>query len=147
MGQLHSDMSLQPLENTALSWGIIGKSAPILAEITIRKSQRPTLFASNGPLENGGGRVWGDEFLCHEATVDQISTGCFDFGIGRRGAPRAYDILCKCPSYCLSHPPVGPRLVPTAEPVVGFRVIHTPHEVRQGGEGMIEAPPTRCGAP
>jgi hypothetical protein len=32
-------MSLQPLENKALSWGIIGKSAPILAEITIRKSQ------------------------------------------------------------------------------------------------------------
>ena len=32
-------MGLQPLENKALSWGIIGKSAPILAEITIRKSQ------------------------------------------------------------------------------------------------------------
>jgi hypothetical protein len=32
-------MSLQPLENKALSWGIIGKSAPVLAEITIRKSQ------------------------------------------------------------------------------------------------------------
>src|SRR6266436_6720161 len=32
-------MSLQLLENKALSWGIIGKSAPILAEITIRKSQ------------------------------------------------------------------------------------------------------------
>jgi site-specific recombinase XerD len=32
-------MSLQPLENTALSRGIIEKSAPILAEITIRKSQ------------------------------------------------------------------------------------------------------------
>ena len=31
-------MGLQPLENTALSWCIIGKSAPILAEITIRKS-------------------------------------------------------------------------------------------------------------
>src|SRR5213593_2153577 len=31
-------MSLQLLENKALSWGIIGKSAPILAEITIRKS-------------------------------------------------------------------------------------------------------------
>jgi hypothetical protein len=30
---------LQTLENKALSRGIIGKSAPILAEITIRKSQ------------------------------------------------------------------------------------------------------------
>jgi hypothetical protein len=30
---------LQMLENKALSWGSIGKSAPILAEITIRKSQ------------------------------------------------------------------------------------------------------------
>src|SRR6266436_4825001 len=34
-----SDVGLQPLENKALSWGIIGKSAPMLAEITIRKSQ------------------------------------------------------------------------------------------------------------
>src|SRR5215217_8013430 len=33
------DVGLQPLENKALSWGIIGKSAPILAETTIRKSQ------------------------------------------------------------------------------------------------------------
>jgi hypothetical protein len=32
-------MSLQVPENKALSWSIIGKSAPILAEITIRKSQ------------------------------------------------------------------------------------------------------------
>jgi hypothetical protein len=32
-------MSLQPLENKALSRGIIGKSASLLAEITIRKSQ------------------------------------------------------------------------------------------------------------
>ena len=39
MGRPRSDMSLQSLENKALSWGIIGKSAPILAEITIRKSQ------------------------------------------------------------------------------------------------------------
>src|SRR4029450_4767611 len=31
-------MSLQLLENKALSWGILGKSAPLLAEITIRKS-------------------------------------------------------------------------------------------------------------
>jgi hypothetical protein len=33
-------MSLQPLENKALSRGIIGKSTPLLAEITIRKSQQ-----------------------------------------------------------------------------------------------------------
>jgi hypothetical protein len=32
-------VGLQMLENKALSWGSIGKSAPILAEITIRKSQ------------------------------------------------------------------------------------------------------------
>src|SRR5438034_1813591 len=42
MGRLHSDMSLQLLENKALSWGISGTSAPILAEITIRKSQEFT---------------------------------------------------------------------------------------------------------
>src|SRR4029450_3651072 len=33
------DVGVQTLENKVLSWGIIGKSAPILAEITIRKSQ------------------------------------------------------------------------------------------------------------
>ena len=32
-------MDLQTLENTVLSWGSIGKSAPVLAAITIRKSQ------------------------------------------------------------------------------------------------------------
>jgi hypothetical protein len=32
-------MGLQPIENKALSRDIIGKSAPTLAEITIRKSQ------------------------------------------------------------------------------------------------------------
>ena len=32
-------MSLQLVENKALSRGIIGKAAPLLAEITIRKSQ------------------------------------------------------------------------------------------------------------
>jgi hypothetical protein len=34
-------MGLQPIENKALSRDIIGKSAPTLAEITIRKSQVP----------------------------------------------------------------------------------------------------------
>jgi hypothetical protein len=38
-------MSLQLLENKALSLGIIGKSAPTLADITIRKSQMPSLKA------------------------------------------------------------------------------------------------------
>jgi hypothetical protein len=37
-------VDLQPLENKVLSWGIIGKSAPILAEITIRKSQICSLY-------------------------------------------------------------------------------------------------------
>jgi hypothetical protein len=34
-----SDRCVQTLECEALSWGISGKSTPILAEITIRKSQ------------------------------------------------------------------------------------------------------------
>src|SRR6266446_8112706 len=42
MVRLHRDLSLQLLENKALSWGIIRKSACILAEITIRKSQALT---------------------------------------------------------------------------------------------------------
>jgi hypothetical protein len=38
-------VGLQTIENKVLSRGIIGKSAPILAEITIRKSQGlPLLF-------------------------------------------------------------------------------------------------------
>src|SRR5919199_1880400 len=39
MGRPHRDVSLQPLENKALSWGIIRKSACILAEVALRKSQ------------------------------------------------------------------------------------------------------------
>ena len=38
MGPPHSDVDLQLLENKVLSRGIIRKSAPILTEITIRKS-------------------------------------------------------------------------------------------------------------
>jgi hypothetical protein len=38
-------VSLQPVENKALSRGIIGKSTPIPAEITIRKSQELSLHA------------------------------------------------------------------------------------------------------
>src|SRR4029434_8429889 len=39
-------MGLQTPENKALSRGIIGKSALILAEITIRKSQAPRALAA-----------------------------------------------------------------------------------------------------
>jgi hypothetical protein len=39
MGRPHRNVGLQLLENKALSWGIIRRSASILAEITIRKSQ------------------------------------------------------------------------------------------------------------
>src|SRR5512138_2878418 len=38
-GRPPREVLLQGLENKALSRGIIGKSAPLLAEITIRKSQ------------------------------------------------------------------------------------------------------------
>src|SRR4029450_3872074 len=36
-------VAVQHIENKVLSWGISGKSAPILAEITIRKSQNKYL--------------------------------------------------------------------------------------------------------
>src|SRR5687767_8045100 len=42
-GTTPSDVGLQLRENKALSWGIIGKSAHILAEITIRESQSSTV--------------------------------------------------------------------------------------------------------
>src|SRR5437764_4951641 len=38
-GTIPRDVGLQTLENTALSWGVIRKSACVLTEITIRKSQ------------------------------------------------------------------------------------------------------------
>jgi len=37
-GTIPRDVGLQTLENTALSWGVIRKSACVLTEITIRKS-------------------------------------------------------------------------------------------------------------
>jgi hypothetical protein len=40
--QLPREMYSQPIVHKALSRGIIGKSAPILAEITIQKSQITT---------------------------------------------------------------------------------------------------------
>jgi len=48
IGRPYRDASLQPLENKALSWGIIRKSACILAEITIRKSQKQFLCQVHG---------------------------------------------------------------------------------------------------
>jgi hypothetical protein len=42
-GTTPSDVGLQLRENKALSWGIIGKSVHILAEITIRESQSSTV--------------------------------------------------------------------------------------------------------
>src|SRR4029453_9273828 len=42
-----SDRSLPLLENTALSWGTIGKSASIRAEITIRKNPGTSLHPSS----------------------------------------------------------------------------------------------------
>jgi hypothetical protein len=59
-------MSLQLLENKALSRGIIGKLAPILAEITIRKSQE----VSTG----GNGREAEAEKLIPGRRI--IGTGC-----------------------------------------------------------------------
>jgi hypothetical protein len=38
------EMCSQTIVSKALSWDIIGKSAPMLAEITIRKSQAGVLF-------------------------------------------------------------------------------------------------------
>src|SRR4029453_15845894 len=46
------DVDLQPIENKVLSWGIIGKSAPILADITIRKSQA-IFMTQTGLLRQG----------------------------------------------------------------------------------------------
>jgi hypothetical protein len=47
-------MGMQLLGNKALSWGITGKSAPILAEITIRKSQDVELHGVDLlPVSNG----------------------------------------------------------------------------------------------
>jgi hypothetical protein len=46
-GTISRDVGLQALENKVLSWGIIGISAPILAEITIQKSQPFSVSAPN----------------------------------------------------------------------------------------------------
>jgi hypothetical protein len=51
--QLPREMYSQPIVHKALSWGIIRKSAPILAEITTRKSQlrpvKPTTAQGSAP--------------------------------------------------------------------------------------------------
>jgi hypothetical protein len=47
-GTIPSDVGVQRREHKVLSWDIIGKSAPLRAEITIRKSQsiKPRFFAT-----------------------------------------------------------------------------------------------------
>jgi hypothetical protein len=54
-GTISRDVGLQMLENTALSRGIIGKSAPMLAAITIRKSQVSVLFVAFGKRRSRSG--------------------------------------------------------------------------------------------
>jgi hypothetical protein len=51
-------VGLQMLENKALSWGSIGKSAPILAEITIRKSQSPTFRPAKAGCISLSSWIW-----------------------------------------------------------------------------------------
>jgi hypothetical protein len=53
-------VGLQTLENKVLSWSIIGKSAPILAEITIRKSQERIFERRSGAASMllEAGRLW-----------------------------------------------------------------------------------------
>jgi hypothetical protein len=38
----------------------------------------------------------------------------------------------------LADPPLGTRLVPTAEPVMSLRILHAPRKERECGQGMIE---------
>jgi hypothetical protein len=47
--------------------------------------------------------------------------------------------LRQSPGDCFSDPPVGTCLVPTAETIVGVRVLHTPCEEREGAEGIVES--------
>ena len=72
-------MSLQLLENKALSWGIIGKSAPILAEITIRKSQK---IASRVPL------------LCRNTLLLVSDTPALDVGRSARCSAQRTVLNC-----------------------------------------------------
>jgi hypothetical protein len=54
-------MSLQPLENKVLSRGIIEKSASLLAEITIRKSQ--AILQGYHPTPKLHATIWVTVFL------------------------------------------------------------------------------------
>jgi len=73
-------VGLQRLENKVLSWGIIGKSAPILAEITIRKSQvlKPDNVYYGECCITGGSyhllAFWGARFRgTRRAEMEQVS--------------------------------------------------------------------------
>ena len=68
-GQPHSDMGVQPLENKTLSWGIIRKSACILAEITIRKSPHSPGFRGRRNASKGEDRSRLDFPLIHDVGV------------------------------------------------------------------------------
>jgi hypothetical protein len=61
---------LQPPDNKALSRGIIGKSAPILAEITIRKSQEDVLVIYNALKNYKPGNE--DEEMTYEMLIEQF---------------------------------------------------------------------------
>ena len=59
---------MQTIENKALSWGAIRKSACILAEITIRKSQTTTDVA-----ERLGRQTRVQSFVSHTDVIDRYS--------------------------------------------------------------------------
>src|SRR5437764_7701177 len=65
-GTIPRDVGLQTLENTALSWGIIRKSACVLTEITIRKSQAITPKQATGKKSKVG---WQSSLLEFTHTV------------------------------------------------------------------------------
>src|SRR5437763_4185313 len=93
-GTIPRYVGLQTLENTALSWGIIGKSAPILAEITIRKSH---------PLE--GSRQ--EAILLPSTTLDFFplcSTWHTPPPLGHRRRIRVFIPVASTPMRRTSHP-------------------------------------------
>src|SRR5215467_8765125 len=90
-------MDVQPLENTALSWGTIRKSACILAEITYRKSQSPLprwylhgLCAHN---EDRGTRLDCDDSVYRHSHSDCTRDWCFWDQSTPGGHPLA--VLCR----------------------------------------------------
>ena len=110
-------MSFQLLDNKALSRGIIGKSAPILAEITIRKSH---------PLEDS----------CQEAILFPYTTlGIFSLRstrhtpppIGTRRRIRVFVPMASAPMRRTSHPS-------------GSRRIDVPRSRQASAPGTLRAP-------